>query len=190
MSSKLKFISVFASSLFLGSFAITASAQETPQPSKDSVEKTDKIERKGRHGGFERGMRGDGFRGKGMRGLMGIELTETQKAQIKQIHEANRPDPAVMEEMKSIHEARKNGGTITEDQKTRMKAIREQARTKAESVHQQVLAILTPEQRQQLETRKTEMRQKMEERRQKMQERRRELKSTTPAPAPDKSNDN
>lgn len=183
MSLKFKFISVFASALLLGSFVVAASAQETPQPSKDSVEKSGKLERK------EFGRRGPGGGRHAMRGLMGIDLTEAQKAQIKQIHEANRPDPAVMEEMKAIHEARRNGGTLTEDQKNRVKALRAQARTKAESTHQQVLAILTPEQRQQLETRKAEMRQKMEERRQQMQERRKPVKTEKIA-TPDKSNDN
>lgn len=188
MSLKFKFISVFASALLLGSFVVSASAQETPQPSKDGVEKSGKLERK------EFGRRGPHGRGPGggrhaMRGLMGIELTEAQKAQIKQIHEANRPDPAVMEEMKAIHEARRNGGTLTEDQKNRVKALRAQARTKAESTHQQVLAVLTLEQRQQLETRKAEMRQKMEERRQQMQERRKPVKTEKIA-TPDKSNDN
>ncbi|NOT48284.1 MAG: hypothetical protein HOP17_11115 [Acidobacteria bacterium] len=188
MSLKFKFISVFASGLLLGSFAITASAQETVQPSKDGVEKAEKHEgkgfgRRGQHG------KGPGGEFRGMRGLMGIELTEAQKAQIKQIHEANRPDPAVMEEMKAIHEARRNGGTLTEDQKTRMKALRDQARAKGESVNQQVLAILTPEQRQQLETRKAEMQKKMQERRQQMQEQRKELKTQKIA-TPDKSSDN
>lgn len=183
MSLKFKFISVFASALLLGSFASSTLAQDTAPMPKEGVEKS------GKHGGKGFGRRGPGGGRHAMRGLMGIELTEAQKAQIKQIHEANRPDPAVMEEMKAIHEARRNGGTLTEDQKARGKAIREQARTKAESAHQQVLAILTPEQRQQLETRTAEMRQKMEERRRQMHERRKQLKTDKIA-TPDKSNDN
>lgn len=106
-----------------------------------------------------------------MRGLMGIELTDTQKAQIKQIHEANRPDQASLDELKAIHEARR-AGTLTEDQKAKVKAIRDQRRAKAESVHQQVLAILTPEQLQQIETRKAEMKKRMEEGRKLRQQRR------------------
>lgn len=169
MSLKFKFISVFASALVLGSFAITASAQETVQPTKEGVEKTERHDGKGFGHRGPHG-RGPGSEFRGMRGLAGIELTEAQKAQIKQIHEANRPDPAVMDEMRAIHEARRNG-TLTEDQKTRAKAFRDQARAKAESVHQQVLAILTSEQRQQIETRKAEMRKRMDERRLKMQDR-------------------
>ncbi len=179
MSLKYKFISLFASAMVLGSVAVSASAQETAQPAKDGVEKAGKHDRKGfgRRGPHGKGP-GGAFRG--MRGLHGIELTESQKAQIKQIHEANRPDPATMEEMKAIHEARR-AGTITEDQKTRAKALKEQARTKGESVHQQVLGVLTPEQRQQMETRKAEMRTKMQERRQQMQERRKLRTPATPA---------
>ncbi len=183
MSLKYKFISLFASAMVLGSFAVSAYAQETTSPEKNSVERAGKHDRKG----F--GRRGPHGKGPGgMRGLAGIELTEAQKVQIKQIHEANRPDPATMEEMKAIHEA-KRAGTITDAQKARAEELRDQARTKGESVHQQVLAILTPEQRQQLETRKAEMRKKMEERRQQMRERRKEGKPQTTT-TPDGSSNN
>ena len=182
MSLKSKFISVFASAMVLGSVAIVASAQTDAPAAKDGTEKAGKLDRKGfgRHGGFGKGMRG-GDRA-GLRGLRGIELTEAQKAQIKQIHEANRPDPALFEELKAIREARRSGGTITEDQKARMRTLRDQMRAKSESVRQQVLAVLTPEQRQQLETRKAEMQKRREEKRQQ----RRQAAPT----ATDKSNDN
>ena len=175
MSLKTKLISVFVSAAAIGAFAVAASAQDAP--SANPPVRAEKMERKGsgHRGGHE------GFRG--MRGFMGVELTEAQKAQIKQIHEANRPDPATMEELKAIHEARRSG-TITEDQKARVQALRDQMRTKHESVRQQVLAVLTPEQRQQMETRKAEMQKRMEERRQMRQR----TRSTTPPT--DKSNDN
>jgi periplasmic protein CpxP/Spy len=178
MSLKHTFISVFASALLIGSVAVVVSAQDHAPAVKDGTTKAEKHDRKGfgRHGGFGKGMRGDGFRG--MRGLMGIELTEAQKTQIKQIHEANRPDQATLDELKAIHEAR-TAGTLTEDQKARAKVLRDQMRTKGDSVHQQVLAVLTPEQRQQIETRKAEMQKRREERRQLREQKRQQ--ATPPA---------
>lgn len=189
MSLKSKFVSVFASAMVLGSVAVVASAQTEAPAVKDGTEKAGKLGRKGfgRHGGFGKGMRG-GDRA-GLRGLRGIELTEAQKAQIKQIHEANRPDPALFEELRTIREARRSGGTITDDQKARMRTLRGQMQAKRASVHQQVLAVLTPEQRQQLETRKAEMQKKREEMRELRQERRQQRRQAAPA-AVDKSNDN
>ena len=89
--------------------------------------------------------------------LRGIELTDAQKAQVKTIFETNKPDEATMQQMRSFRDARKNGGTLTDDQKAQMKAFRQQFRQKQEGVRQQILAILTPEQQQQLEARKAEM---------------------------------
>lgn len=175
MSLQTKLFSVFASAVAVGTFAVAASAQDAPAAKEQG--KAEKLERKGFG---HRGGR-DGFRG--MRGFMGVELTEAQQAQIKQIREANKPDAATMEELKGIHEARRSG-TITEAQKARAQVLREQMRTRGESVRQQLLAVLTPEQRQQIETRKAERQKLREERRQMRQQRR----STTP-PA-DKSNDN
>jgi periplasmic protein CpxP/Spy len=185
MSLKSKFVSVFASAMVLGSVAIVASAQTDAPAVKDGTEKAGKLGRKGfgRHGGFGKGMRG-GNRA-GLRGLRGIELTEAQKAQIKQIHEANRPDPALSEELKTIRAARRSGGTITDDQKARMRTLRGQMQAKRESVRQQVLAVLTPEQRQQLETRKVEMQKKREE----MRQLRKQRRQAAP-PATDSTNDN
>lgn len=160
MSLKLRFMSIFASVMVLGSTAVVVSAQDPVEPAKDKSVKSGKMAGKahGKKGGFGRGMHGK-FRGGDFRG---IELTETQKVQVRQIREANRPDPSVMEEMKSFREARR-AGTLTEDQKTRIKAIHDQMRAKSESVRQQMLAVLTPEQKQQLETRREEMRKKMEQ---------------------------
>ena len=175
MSLKTKLISVFASAVAVGTLAVAASAQDAP-----AVTGQGKAEKHERKGFGHRGGR-DGFRA--VRGFMGVELTEAQQAQIKQIHEANKPDAATMDELKAIRDA-KRAGTITEDQKARAQTLREQMRTKHESVRQQVLAILTPEQLQQIETRKAEMQKQREERRQVRQQRR----STTPPT--DKSNDN
>lgn len=143
---------------------------------KDGVEKHEKMHHE------RRGMRGGKFgRHGGFPGLRGIELTDAQKEQIRLIHESNKPDGKFMEEMKGIREARKAGTEITPEQKARLKAISEESRAKRESVRQQVLAILTPEQLQKLETLKTEREQKMKERMEQRKQRMELRKTKTPA---------
>ncbi|MEO7674704.1 MAG: hypothetical protein ABIU09_11590, partial [Pyrinomonadaceae bacterium] len=84
------------------------------------------------------------------------------------------------QELKTLKQAKRDG-TITAEQQERAKALRSHAREKGEAVRLQIEGILTPQQRQQLETRKQEMRQKMQERRQM-----RQARPTTP----EKTNDN
>lgn len=137
----------------------------------------------GRRGGMRGGKMGPGRMGRGgmgpgkmgpagiLREFRGLNLTEAQRQQIRGILESNRPSEAVRQEMRSIAESRRNG-TITEAQKTRAKELAEQGRTNMQAVRQQALAVLTAEQKQQLEDRRN----KMKERREKMQQRREECK--------------
>ena len=182
MSLKSRFSSAITLAFAVGAFGVVASAQETVPAPKDDTQKVEKRERGfGRHGG-ERGHRGGrhgGMRG-GMFGLRGIELTDAQKEQIRQIHEANKPNDALVAELRTIREARKSGTALTDAQKDRIKAIRDEMQTKRESVHQQVLNVLTTEQRQQLETRKAEMEKRREEMREKRQERKANRQLTKP----------
>ena len=184
MSLKSRFSSVITLAFAVGAFGVVASAQETTPAPKDGTQKLEKRERGfGRHGG-ERGLRDGkgrhgGMRG-GMFGLRGIELTDAQKEQIRQIHEANKPSEAQMEQFRAMREAHKAGGQITDAQREQLKAAREEMRTKRESVHAQVLAVLTAEQRQQLETRKAEMQQRREEFREKRKEYRQNRQTTKP----------
>jgi len=164
----------------LGAFGVFASAQTTETPKADGT-KAEKHERRGgrggefgRHGGPRHG--GPGMRG-GMGFLRGIELTDAQKEQIKAIHEANKPSDENKALFDSIRETRKAGGTITEDQKAQLKQIRDAQRSKMESVHQQILGVLTPEQKTQLEAKKAEMQKRREEFREKRQEMREKRKA-------------
>lgn len=179
MSLKTKLFSAITASFALAAFAAFASAQETTTTQKEDAQKAEKMERKGfgRHGEFGRGMR-EG-RHRGMHRLFSIELTDAQKEQMRAIHEANRPDEATRQELRTLMQAKRDG-TITAEQQEKFKALRLQAREKGEKIHQQMLAILTPEQRQQIETRKQEMRKRMEEHRQQRQQ---------PAKSTDKPND-
>ena len=158
----------------IGAFSVFATAQESTTTPQGGT-KAEKGDRKfGKRGGkFGRGMRDGRHGGRGMRmgSLRGIELTDAQREQIRAIHEANKPNPADFEALKAIREARRNGGTISEEQRAQMKDLRQARKAKMEQVHQQILNVLTPEQRTQLEAQKAEMQKRREEFRQKRQER-------------------
>lgn len=169
MFTKSKLSYLFSASALVFAFSAFAAAQATPETPKTDGQKAEKMERRGfgkrggHHGGMRHGGRGMGF-------LRGIELTDAQKEQIRSIREANKPGQEVMDQMKAIRETRKNGGTITEVQKAQLKELRQAQRAKMKGVHEQIIAVLTPEQKTQLETRRAEMQKRREEFRQKRQE--------------------
>jgi protein CpxP len=175
MSFKRKFVSSLGVAAVTAAFSVVSFAQETTTTTPAAPTK---IDRKGKRGGFEgRGFGGGhfgkrgGFGGFGLRGFRDLNLTDAQKAQIKAIREANKPDQALFTELRTIREARRNGQTLTDAQKDRIKAIRDQQASKMKSVHEQILNVLTAEQKATLETRKTEMRQRFEQRKQNRQDR-------------------
>ncbi len=111
------------------------------------------------------GERGCGDKGKhGPRGegpLAALDLSDTQKEQIKALHEQFEEDnAATLERMKTLHEqAReqmksgdKEGAQATREQ---MKEVRESLREAHEDLRTQVEALLTDEQKAQLEEMKT-----------------------------------
>lgn len=165
MSLKSKFFSAITLAFAFAAFASFASAQEvTPKTeSSDNTQIEQNREwRKGKRDGFG----GKGFRRGGMmRGFRDLNLTDAQKEQIRQIREANRPDQTTMEEIKTLRQAKRDN-TLTAEQTERLKTLKQQAREKGQAVHQQILAVLTDEQRQQLEQKKAEMKQRREERKQ------------------------
>ena len=59
-------------------------------------------------------------------------------------------------------EAKRNG-TITAEQQEKLKAFHEQGRQKMEAVREQILNVLTPEQKQQLEQKRQEMEKRREQ---------------------------
>jgi protein CpxP len=171
MSLKFKFISVLAVGGAIAVFSGASLAQDTTTAPQGV--------RAGHHhrGGDGEGRRGPGGR-EGMRGgdhggfgglMKGVNLTDAQKAQIKQIREANKPNTADFEQIRSLMEARRNG-TLTDDQKAQLKAFHEARQAKEESVRQQIEAILTPEQKAQIEKNKADMKARREEFKEKRQE--------------------
>jgi len=197
MSLKNKLFSGLTVGAAVFAFSAIGMAQDatTAAPSQsDKIQKEKEMHRG--HGMREFGQRGEfggkfgrgGHRGMGGRGgfgLRGIELTEAQKTQLKAIHDANKPSQETMDEMRTIMTAKRDG-TITEDQKARVKALHEQMKAKHESIKAQIDAILTPEQKQQIEARKLEMKQRMEQRRLEREQR----KATAPSTTTDKPKDN
>jgi Spy/CpxP family protein refolding chaperone len=166
MFSKFKFNLVAVLILTFGVFAGAALAQDTTSPpNPDKIEKSDKFQRRG--GKFAR-RGGEGFGGGVHRSvgfLRGIELTDAQKAQVKTILESNKPDQAALDQMKSLREARRNGTELTADQKAQLKAARQAQAAKMKSVHEQILNVLTPEQKAQLDQRRQQMEQRRQQRR-------------------------
>lgn len=167
----------------VAAFSFAALAQDQVETKPEGRQHKERFGGKGKDG-FGKGFRkGRGMRGgkHGGYGLRGIELTDVQKEQIKVIREANKPDPALREEMKTIMQARRSG-TMTEDQKARVQVLMTQQREKSELVRMQIEALLTPEQKQQLETTKAQREQHMQERRERRKQHHEDRmnKSTTP----------
>ncbi|MEJ7624013.1 MAG: Spy/CpxP family protein refolding chaperone [Pyrinomonadaceae bacterium] len=179
MSFRTKFLSTTTLAIAISAFATFSFAQDTKN---DAIpgDKAGKVKRDGR--GFGRMGRhggGDKMKGRhgGMHGLRGIDLTDAQKEQIRVIRENNKPDAAVLAEVKALRESRKAGTPITDAQKTRIKAIRDARRAKGDNVRAQMEAVLTADQRATIEKRKTEMKLKRDE----FHQKRKEFRKNRPA---------
>ncbi|MGC2238607.1 MAG: Spy/CpxP family protein refolding chaperone [Pyrinomonadaceae bacterium] len=170
MSLKRKIISGVISAFAVVTFTTFVSAQNTDK-SQDSTQKQEKRERRGGFGkgdGMGKGMRGG--RGGMMRGFRELNLTDAQKEQIHTIMEANKPDKSQFESLRPLMEAKRNG-TITAEQEKQLEAFRAERKQKGEQVKAQIMAVLTAEQKAQLEKQKEEWKQKRQERKEMRQER-------------------
>lgn len=172
MSLKQKFVSAITLAFAIIGFTVFASAQDkTTAPAPDATTATDKTDRRGpgRHG-EGRGMPGGrhgGPRGPEMmlRALHEVGLTDAQKEQIHTILESKRAGfEQTREQMRELGRA-KHEGTITAEQEAQLKAFHEKMRENAKATHEQILGILTAEQKTKLEQMKQEMKQRREERR-------------------------
>ncbi|HLM02201.1 MAG TPA: Spy/CpxP family protein refolding chaperone [Pyrinomonadaceae bacterium] len=189
MSLKRKILSGAVSGLAvvaLGSFAMAQDNSTTTPQREDNQKSERRWEKRGE--GKRDGMRRGGHRhggGFGMRGLRELNLTDAQKEQIRTIIESRRSNrqanQAQRDELRQIVEA-KRGGTITAEQESRLRAFRAERREAARQLHEQILAVLTPEQKTQLE----QMKQERQKRREEFRQRRQQQNRT----APDTSEDN
>ena len=164
MSLKQKFVSGLALAFAVGAFGTFAAAQDKTTAPDDSMRNQEKSERHGERGGRGKGMHGGGDRMM-MHALEKLNLTDAQKSQVKTAFENHKTqNQPQMEEMRGLG-MRKRDGIITADEETRFKELRTQMKTSNEQLHSSILAILTAEQRTELERMQTERKQKMMERR-------------------------
>lgn len=125
-------------------------------------------------GGHERGGR-EGDRGVGMHGMMlkGINLTDDQKVKVKQIDQTFRDSTQSLRQdletkRQALHQSAE-GGTFDEASTTQK--LTEMAGPEAKlmgerfKMEQQILSLLTPEQKTQLEQKRAEFKAKWAERR-------------------------
>lgn len=167
MSLKRKFISTVGLAIAVGAFGTFISAQEAPATG-DTTQKQEKFERRGGRG---KGMKMRGGKHGGgrmmMRELGQLNLTDTQKEQIRTLAENNRTqNQPQMEEMRGLA-MKKRDGVITEQEQTRLKELKTQLKATGDQMHTSILGILTAEQRAQLDKLKAERMEQRKERRMK-----------------------
>jgi len=187
MSLKFKFISTVSLAGAIAVFSGASLAQDTTATAPVTGDKVEKHHR-GDHGGRGKGEFGHkgefgargGHRG-GMFGSMkGIQLTDAQKEQLKALRQANRPDKATFEEMHKLMIA-VHDGSSTPEQQARLKELSQQMMAKRQAQREQFLAVLTPDQKAQMEANKAEQKQRREEFKQKREEWRKNRKDAAPA---------
>ncbi len=196
MSLKSKFIALLTVAGATVAFSAVGMAQDkTVTTQTDKTEKQDKADHQRGHGRFGKEGRGERRGGAGMRmgggrAMMfrGLNLTDAQKTQIQEIMKSNRPNLNTenREEMRSLMMARRTG-TLTTAQEDKMKSMRTSGEAKAQSIHQQILGVLTPEQKAQMEQGKTQMKERMQQMKERMQQRRPMREQKAP-PTPPKTN--
>lgn len=168
MSIKRKLIAAITFAFAVVLFTAVVPAQD-PNTDNKNVQKRERREmrdgRCDRCQGMGRNFRG-GRRSGLMRELRWAGLTEAQKVQVKTIMDARRASmQGSREEIKPILQAKRDG-TITAEQQERLNAFKARMKEDAKQTREQVLAILTPEQKAAIEQKKAEMKQKREQFRQ------------------------
>jgi len=164
-------------SLVVGLIAIlsaAAFAQTTTSPqSGTDAEGRRRIEgrmrKEGRMGGGRVGERGGGRRhGMERRALRQLNLSETQRGQLREIEARyGQGFKAQRQELRQIIELRQQGATLTPEQQQRAQQLRGEVRDNGEKMRAEILALLTPEQRDQLKRRREEGEARRKERREK-----------------------
>lgn len=96
--------------------------------------------------------------------LANLNLTDAQKQQISDLRKNRQVNDGERQELRQLAQARRNG-TLTAEQQNRLQTLREQMKANGEKRKDQISAILTPEQRQQLEQNKTQRKERRKQNR-------------------------
>jgi periplasmic protein CpxP/Spy len=138
------------------SFAYAQDAKPTDNQDSTKLEKSvgKRGQKHGRHG-----------KNATMRGLKELNLSDAQKVQVKSLKERNKVQfQPQREEMKTLA-SKKRDGIITADEEIRLKELKGQMKANGQKSREEVMAILTPEQKSRFEQMKADRRGKMKERR-------------------------
>ena len=172
MSFKRKLISAAASAFAVVAFTTFVSAQDSNTSREDnSMQKQEMREKRGGKRGFGgRGMRGGKHGGKMiMRSLAKLNLSEAQKQQTGSIFQNYKLSTQTQREELRALRMKKRDGSMTAAEQSRVVELRTQLKSSGEQMKTLVLAVLTADQRAQLEQMKEERRKRMQERRQNRQ---------------------
>lgn len=148
---------------------LVMTAAAVPAPVQSTNETTDKVERRG----ARRGFRAHRARRMGMLGFRGIDLTDEQKAQLKQIRESHsaaiRPLAEQLRAKKQEIREAMSGETFDEGLVTQKltESASIEARLMAERfrLRQEMLSVLTPEQKATLDQKREQFKSRRGERR-------------------------
>lgn len=146
--------------------SIAAFAQATaPQDGGNGEGRGGRYGRMGKEG--RRGGGGGGGRGMlGRRALQRLNLSDAQRGQLREIEARyGQSLKAQRQEMRQLMELRQQGATFTPEQQQRAQQLRGELRSSAEKMHAELLALLTPEQRDQLKRMREEGEARRKERR-------------------------
>jgi periplasmic protein CpxP/Spy len=161
MAKIMKIKSIIISSVAIIAFSSFVLAQDVKMTESQDAVKQERGQGK-RSGEGKHGRHG---KDKMMRGLHRLNLSDTQKEQIKSLRERNKTQfQPQHDEMKTLM-SKKRDGIITNEEQSRLKELKTQMRENGQKMNEEMLSILTPEQKTQMEQMKVEMREKMKARR-------------------------
>lgn len=165
MKSSIKTLALTLGATFAFAAAVPAQAERRSPATGDSAAQ---VERQARRGGRRHGKHARRHNGIGIsrRAFAGLNLTDTQKEQMKAIATQTKlATRAQREELFRIREAKMPGVKLTAEQRARRQQLRTELRTARQQARTQMLAVLTTEQRTQLEQRRQEHQRRRAERR-------------------------
>lgn len=100
--------------------------------------------------------------GKERAGLASLNLTDAQKREIKDLRKNGSTNNAARQELRQLAQS-KRSGTLTAEQQTRLQTLRDQLKANGGKRKDQIAAILTPEQRQQLQQNKAQRKERRQQ---------------------------